>query len=78
MLDQLRGEVLTPSQTLEQSLTPYVLPTGGAISSIDMRIELTRYWRYKKHCLNVNWCYVLGQVDVKLMDEDIREWVTGI
>ena len=78
MLDQLRGEVSTPSQISELNLTPRVPPTNTATDSMGLRVELTRYWRCKKRCPNVNWCYVLGQVDVKLMDEDLREWVTGI
>ena len=58
-------------------MMPRVL-AGGVADLMGLRIELTRHWRCKKHCPNANWCYVLGQVDVKLMDEDLREWVTGI
>ena len=43
-----------------------------------LRVKLTRYQRCKKHYPNTNWCYVLGQVDIKLIDKDLQEWVTGI
>ena len=78
MLDQVHDEVLTPLEILEQSLMPCVPPASNATNLTGLRVELTRYWCCKKRCPNVNWCYVFGQVDVKLMDEDLREWVTGI
>jgi len=74
MLDQLRGELSTSLQSLDLS----VPPAGDFTDSIGLRVQLTRHWRCKKRCLNANWCYVLGQIDVKLMDADLREWVTGI
>ena len=55
-----------------------MLPTGNTTDLIGLRVKLTRYQRYKKRCLNVNQCYVIGQVNVKLIDKDLREWVTGI
>lgn len=57
---------------------PYVPPTSNANDLIGLRVKLTRYQRYKKRCPNINQCYVLSQVDVKLIDKDLREWVTGI
>ena len=77
MIDQLRGELPTPSQSSELSMTPRVSVRGNT-NLMSLRVNLTRHWRCKKNCPNANWCYVLNQVDIKLMDEDLREWVTGI
>ena len=57
---------------------PYIPPASNATNLIGLQVELTRYWCYKKRCLNVNWCYVFGQVNIKLIDKNLREWVTGI
>ena len=59
MIDQLRNELPTPSQSLELNTTPRVL-AGGVANLMGLRIKLTRYWRCKKHCPNANWCYVLS------------------
>ena len=53
-------------------------PTGDATDLTKLQIKLIRYWRCKKRCPNVNQCYIFSQVDVKLMDKDLREWVTSI
>ena len=58
-------------------MMPRVL-TSGVINLMGLRIELTRHWRCKKYYSNANWCYVLSQVDIKLINKDLREWVTGI
>ena len=57
---------------------PYVPPTSNAIDLIGLRVKLTKYQCCKKRCPNINQYYVFGQVDVKLIDKDLREWVTGI
>jgi len=58
-------------------MTPCISVSGN-INLISLRVNLIRHWRYKKNCPNANWCYILNQVDIKLIDKDLREWVTGI
>ncbi len=53
-------------------------PTGNTTDLIGLQVKLIRYWRYKKCCLNVNQYYVFSQVDIKLIDKDLKEQVTGI
>ena len=56
---------------------PYV-PTTNTTNLIGLQIKLTRFQHYKKRYLNINQCYILSQVDIKLIDKDLREQVTSI
>ena len=56
----------------------YIPPVSNTIDLIGLWVKLIKYQYYKKYCLNINQYYVLGQVDIKLIDKDLREWVTNI
>ena len=43
---------------------------------IKLWVKLTKY--YKKHCPNINWYYILSQVNIKLINKNLKEQVTSI
>ena len=77
IIDQLHNKLPTPSQSLKLNIMPCILINGVA-NLMGLQIEFTRNWHCKKHCPNANWCYIFGQVNIKLMDKNLQKWVTGI